>query len=163
MPSQEESKDSKLSSEKQEARPKIPPKNFKKNTIPINSGAKLDGVPPPQRPPPKIATFGEFLTAVYTIKNWGFRPFAILSQDPVNDKWFYIDSLHQVQGGFTVDEMDAWYNLNYLPNELNIACNVTTSFKPLTSYLDTAARVAYDLYFGNNTQVEIPPPRPPGL
>lgn len=145
--------------------PKPTAKTFKKKVSPFYTQAQQQksslaayagNQAAPQHPAPQPAVmpsvpFPEFLAALMKAKNCGFRPFACVSKNPTTDKWFYIDEKGGVQGGFTPEEMDTWYNLSYFGMELLIAINDKSCFKPLRVYLEIAAKVAYDLYFNVKT------------
>lgn len=94
-------------------------------------------------------SYDKFLELIQHSKGIGFRPFAVLTSNPLSDKWLYIDHDNNVQGGFTCEEMDTWYNMDYFDHSLKIAFKEPGAYKPLSEYLDLAAQSAFNLYFYN--------------
>eukprot|EP01017_Pseudomicrothorax_dubius_P005018 TRINITY_DN11161_c0_g1_i2.p1 TRINITY_DN11161_c0_g1~~TRINITY_DN11161_c0_g1_i2.p1 ORF type:complete len:111 (+),score=11.79 TRINITY_DN11161_c0_g1_i2:82-414(+) len=70
------------------------------------------------------------------------RPFRLLSSRLNQDRWYYIDQEGLVRGPFRVEDMDAWFFEDYLPDNLMVALATPESFHPLRFFLDTAVQMA---------------------
>eukprot|EP01017_Pseudomicrothorax_dubius_P034425 TRINITY_DN4715_c0_g1_i4.p1 TRINITY_DN4715_c0_g1~~TRINITY_DN4715_c0_g1_i4.p1 ORF type:complete len:423 (+),score=69.91 TRINITY_DN4715_c0_g1_i4:508-1776(+) len=115
-----------------------------------------------------LEDFKNFANEVVKLKGSFFRPFGILTKSTSQEKWFYIDQSGLVQGPFSSEEMDTWFNQDYFADELPISCNDPVNFKSLKTYKDLAIKQAYEMYFpekakvANTFPVQATPP-PPGI
>ncbi|CAD8093370.1 unnamed protein product [Paramecium sonneborni] len=57
------------------------------------------------------------------------------SRSPKESLWFYVDNFGKIQGGFTTENMDQWFEHKYLKAKLNISWEVPGNWITLEQYL----------------------------
>ncbi|CAD8088597.1 unnamed protein product [Paramecium primaurelia] len=66
-------------------------------------------------------------------------PFSLQAQlhtrSPQESLWYYIDNFGKIQGGFTTENMDQWFQHKYLKAKLNISWEVPGKWITLEQYL----------------------------